>query len=184
MNQAVGRVRTGAVVGIALVAFTHCSSSSSGGGNSGGFGTGDGGSVASGVTSLHRGDAKACSVPKSSSNTATDQCAKDDDCGATNLCACRGEEYGTPSGDTANVCAVGGNCRLDIDCNQYCSPSATTASACPGGAVAYYCHVIGDECTKDDDCTVNASAGAAKQQCYYDGSAKHWKCRAYEPCGK
>ena len=165
-----------------LAVATACSSSSSSGGSGTGFGVGDGGSVASGKPSLHRLDQKACNISKTTSTA--DMCTKDDDCGATNLCACRGEEYGAPSGNTANICATGGNCRYDMDCNQYCSPSGTTASTCPGGAVAYYCHVIGDECSKDEDCTINASAGAAKEQCYYDGSAKHWKCRAYEPCAK
>jgi hypothetical protein len=174
---------TGAL-GLAVVIVSGCSGSSSGGGSTGGFGGSNNMPHASGTPALHRLDQKACSVAKSSSNTAKDACTKDDDCGPTDTCACRGEEYGTPTGDTANVCATGGNCRYDMDCNQYCSPSGATASACPGGAVAYYCHVIGDECTKDADCTDPSNPQTTTQQCYYDSGAKHWKCRAYEPCNK
>ena len=100
-----------------------------------------------------------------------DTCVNDSDCsGANGVCACQG----TPYQGITNSCASDGNCKLDADCGAggYCSPSESTG--CGGGLAGYFCHVAGDECLDDDECTVDASAGS--QVCAYDFATKHWKC--------
>lgn len=98
-----------------------------------------------------------------------DDCFADADCkakGVGDVCACR-----TGAG-AANQC-VGGNCKIDADCNGWsCSPSLGSMGRIQG-VVGYYCHGPQDACIDDEDCTSGAS-------CRYAPPLGHFACSSSE----
>jgi hypothetical protein len=95
-----------------------------------------------------------------------DQCAKDADCPAGQLCVCHGSAFTFGGG---NTCLMS-NCRIDSDCgaNGYCSPSHGT-NGC-GGVTGYYCRTAHDLCVEDSDC------GSAKVCAWSDANSR-WECQ-------
>jgi hypothetical protein len=97
-----------------------------------------------------------------------DQCSRDQDCGATNVCTCEGEIPGEASG-VGNIC-VSANCRVDADCGPggFCSP--TWVSYFGRLRVdGYYCHTPKDQCGDDSDCP-------ASTRCSYSVESAQWVC--------
>jgi hypothetical protein len=99
-----------------------------------------------------------------------DQCQRDTDCKAGELCVCHDStrQWG------GNTC-MPGNCRIDSDCgpNGYCSPEYGWPQQC-GYVIGYYCHTKNDLCTNDSDC-------ASNKVCTWVGDAGAWECRSFGP---
>ena len=101
-----------------------------------------------------------------------DQCLSDADCSDNVPCECRTSE----SAQDANLCAAGGNCRIDADCGPsgYCSPSEIgELCACEGsrpcGEHGYFCHTPNDTCFEDEDCGLG-------EECSYVLLSQSWAC--------
>jgi hypothetical protein len=108
-----------------------------------------------------------------------DECIKDGDCAAGNVCSC--EEESTTQGlvfrTIGNQC-VPANCQVDGDCGAtpFCSP--TLNLYCGATVTGYRCHTQQDQCMSDGDCQMDATAGA----CAYSSQLGYWTCTAAGFC--
>ncbi len=100
-----------------------------------------------------------------------DQCATDQDCGATGVCACNGQTFGWSHSFRGNVC-VASNCRVDADCGPagFCSPTTDLGCGDFYGVAGFYCHTANDQCSNDSDCATGT--------CRFSPEAGFWVCAA------
>lgn len=104
-------------------------------------------------------------------------CTTDDQCGATDVCACD-ITCQRPFQTGGNIC-LKAECRTDGDCGPagYCSLSLVPgAGNCDGfGAhiTGYFCHAANDGCRDNTDC---APLGIHMNYCLYSPGAKAWTC--------
>lgn len=103
------------------------------------------------------------------SSCVCDQCGRDEDCGASGVCACDGQTFGFSHTRRGNIC-VPGNCRVDADCGSggFCSPSVDISAGRFYGVAGYYCHTTNDQCTNDGDCS--------QGDCRYAPQVGFWVC--------
>lgn len=97
-----------------------------------------------------------------------DTCFSDSDCADNQPCQCRDSASSTDP----NVCASGGNCRVDTDCGPggYCSPGSSSQCLCNRPCSGeYFCHTPNDTCLEDSDC-------GSQGNCIYDVVTKRWVC--------
>jgi len=92
-----------------------------------------------------------------------DACSTDTACPPLQVCLCRS----SATDPRANTCTFGSGCRIDSDCaSGFCSP----ATQC-GGTSQFQCHVAGDTCLSDFDCSKNGGGS-----CQYDPHLGHFVC--------
>jgi hypothetical protein len=115
-----------------------------------------------------------CNVIRGGCACAYDDCSKDSDCPANNVCACAAT-INMPG--ASNGC-VAGNCRVDADCGAggYCSPSLGMGCIPNLPLQGYFCHTRADSCVNDQDCASPPAGPFRIGHCEWHPEVSHWAC--------
>jgi hypothetical protein len=97
-----------------------------------------------------------------------DECVRDEDCGATGICSCRGTTFSWGHISLGNVC-IHANCRTNADCGEGNTCSATWNTGPFLGIQGYYCRTPQDACTSNRDCCGGGD-------CRHYGDTGSWEC--------